>query len=529
MSLRFFLIAFFVFISNEIKAQNEANVWIVGEDFGIDFNFKRFEVFDRTTFLEGEYRINGSSASICDANTGDLLFYTEGRNVWNRNFQIMPNGTDIIGSTRFGANQSALVLPYPGKKDWYYLFTARSFKDSIVFLGGENFEIVPTGLYYSIVDMSLDTGKGDVVASSKNLLLHKENTNLITAVPKPNSNSYWLITCEYVESRLAIYPVTADGIGTPAYSNLGYIYGDDGFSGCIKPSPDGTKIVFLPGSETRASTNTERDILLPVELYNFDPISGTLFNRREIGRYPNLVSASFSPDNTKLYISHYNESDAPNYSDFPPLLQFDLAAGSLQDIIASETAIEWDTDPRIFVPIPSYTLQLAPDGRLYNAGYTYISIPEKNQKQRVIFYLDKPNLKGNAALAGFRFLDSPNNTVPDRVVGYTPDFLFPNFTQHYFNNITPVDNFIESGECDSAKFMIGPNPAADFIHIIASNESCLLPANVRAYNALGQLLDEATIVDPNTTHFDFRNYTAGIYLLVIENIEKVFTFKLIKK
>lgn len=526
MILRFFLIAFF--ISNEIKAQKEANVWIVGDNFGINFNFKKFSVFDRSTFLkEGEYRFSGTSASICDSSTGDLLLYTEGRNVWNRNFQIMPNGKDIIGSTRFGTTQSALVLPYPGKKDLYYLFSARSFEDSIFIIGGETFEIVPTGLYYSIVDMQLDEGKGDVVASSKNILLQDKNTNLITAVPKPNSNSYWLITCEYVGSRLAIYPVTADGIGTPTYSYLELLYGYESFSGCIKPSPDGKKLVFLPDNESRASTNSEPNILNPVELYDFDPINGVISNKRTLGWYPNLVSASFSPDNTKLYISHFNESDAPNYSDFPPLLQFDMEAGSLQDIIASETAIEWETDSGIVTPVPSYTLQLAPDGRLYNAGYTFLSV--NNHKQRVIFYLDKPNLKGSAAQASFRFLDSPNNTFPDGVIGFTPDFLFPNFAQHYFNHIMPVDNFIEPGECDSARFIIAPNPVADFILITASNESCLLPANVRAYNSLGQLLHEATIVDPDSTQLDFRNYAAGMYLLVIENTKKAFAFKLIKK
>ena len=518
---------FFSVLKKDAKAQNEANIWIVGDDFGIDFNFKKFSVFDRSTFAEeGTSDVGGASASICNASTGELLFYTEGRNVWNSDFRIMPNGGEIIGTTRFGATQSVLILPYPDKQEWYFLFSARSSNDSIVYNEAtENYETVPTGLYYSLIDMQLDGGKGDVIASNKNMLLQDSNSNLITAVPKPNSNSYWLITCEYVESRFAIYPVTPDGIGAPKYSDFGFLYEEASFSGCVKPSPDGSKLVFLAGNKSKP--NEDPTILNAVTLYDLDPINGAVSNGRVLGEYPNTISASFSPDNTKLYVSHFRESDSPIYSIFPPLLQFDLETGSLEDIIASETSIEWDIASQVNIPIPSLALQLAPDGRLYNAGYAYTRNDQEDW-QRVIFYLDNPNLKGNATQPGFRFLNSPNNVSTDNEVDYSPDLLFPNFPQSYFNELEPIDNFITTGECDSAEFTLVLNPVEDFASIVADNESCLLPATVKVYNSLGQLLNETRIIN-QMTQLDFKNYAAGLYFLVIEANFKASTFKVIKR
>lgn len=40
---------------------------------------------------------SGGSASISDPTTGELLFYTDGRNVFNRGFNHMSNGTGLKG------------------------------------------------------------------------------------------------------------------------------------------------------------------------------------------------------------------------------------------------------------------------------------------------------------------------------------------------------------------------------------------------------------------------------------------------
>ena len=59
----------------------------------------------------------------------------------------MPNGTGLLGS-QFNT-QSAIIVPKPGDPLRYYVFTVAQLGQS-------------DGLNYSIVNMSLDNGMGDV-------------------------------------------------------------------------------------------------------------------------------------------------------------------------------------------------------------------------------------------------------------------------------------------------------------------------------------------------------------------------------
>lgn len=59
------------------------------------------------------------SASISDA-AGNLLFYTNGEEVWNRNHARMPNGAGLGGHN--SASQVAAIVPRPGSSTLYYVF-----------------------------------------------------------------------------------------------------------------------------------------------------------------------------------------------------------------------------------------------------------------------------------------------------------------------------------------------------------------------------------------------------------------------
>lgn len=95
------------------------------------------------------------------------------------------------------------------------------------------------------------------------------------------------------------------------------------------------------------------------------------------------------------------------------LYQFDLEAGTIEDIIASRVSIEWNWVPRSerldeIIPLPSCILQLAPDGKLYNCAATLQNNANGN-RQRILYFLGRPNEKGVDCKPSFRFLDSPNN------------------------------------------------------------------------------------------------------------------------
>jgi hypothetical protein len=77
----------------------------------------RFDVNGNVTALEdGKLETNEGCATISDE-LGNLLFYTDGRTVYDRNHKIMPNGNYVAGTGLFGdpsSTQSAIIVPKLG-------------------------------------------------------------------------------------------------------------------------------------------------------------------------------------------------------------------------------------------------------------------------------------------------------------------------------------------------------------------------------------------------------------------------------
>ena len=73
--------------SLKVKSQKEVNIWYFGEYAGIDFNSGSPVALTNSAMSQYE-----GCATISDAN-GNLLFYTNGMTVWNRNHEVMENGT----------------------------------------------------------------------------------------------------------------------------------------------------------------------------------------------------------------------------------------------------------------------------------------------------------------------------------------------------------------------------------------------------------------------------------------------------
>ena len=133
-------------------SQKEGNIWYFGEYAGLDFTSGSPVAITNSAMNKDE-----GCASICDS-AGSLLFYTSGINVWNKNHQLMSNGTGLAGHN--SSTPSALIVPNSGNSSLYYIFTTDAF-------------FYPNGLKYSIVDMSLSSGLGAV--TQKNITLTKKN------------------------------------------------------------------------------------------------------------------------------------------------------------------------------------------------------------------------------------------------------------------------------------------------------------------------------------------------------------------
>lgn len=319
-----------VCISLVSKAQLEYSKWYFGSNAGIDFASGT-----PTVLANSAMDALDNPASIADS-AGNLLFYCDGTQVWNRNHQLMPNGSGLLGHLSGG--HAATAVRKPGSSNLYYLFTMTAFA-------------WPDGLRYSVIDMNLDGGLGDIVSGQKNTVLMAPASEQIIPVPHANGTDIWLITHEWNSSSFDTYLITCQGIQTtPVVSTVGQLrdgVGDNAL-GQINVSPDYRRVA------TACYGNSY------FELFDFDNNTGILSNPILISNYPAAWGIEFSPDASKLYLTGWYQQDY--------LYQFDLSNYTQTAISGSAQLIG-----SIAGPDANYKtgyMQLAPDGKIYIAVYT---------------------------------------------------------------------------------------------------------------------------------------------------------------
>ncbi len=334
-------IILFLLYSGLLLAQKEGNIWYFGNHAGLDFN----PGTPPTVLTDGQIATEEGCASICDSN-GNLLFYTDGITVWNRNHNQMPNGTGLYGHS--SSTQSGVIVPKPFNKNIYYVFTVTD--------KSENW-----GFRYSIVDMTRDGGNGDVI--QKNVLLFQPTAEKITAVKHSNGADIWVIGHGWDNNRFYAYLVTKDGInsvengipGYPILSNVGMVHTGSQYNkiGYMKASPIGNKICLAIND-----TST-------YQLFDFNNSTGQISNPITFTapRYSKPYGVEISPNGKVLYVS----------AEDPParIYQFDISSGDEATIKSSEKIIA--EDPGIY---DFSAIQIAPDRKIYCARFntSYLSV-----------------------------------------------------------------------------------------------------------------------------------------------------------
>src|SRR5688572_19089790 len=95
------------------------NNWYFGGTAGLTFSSTAGRPVP-SLLLNSVMRADEGSATISNEQ-GELLFYTNGKTVYNREHEIMANGDDLDGN--LSACQSSLIIPVPGNDSIYYVFT----------------------------------------------------------------------------------------------------------------------------------------------------------------------------------------------------------------------------------------------------------------------------------------------------------------------------------------------------------------------------------------------------------------------
>ncbi len=338
---------------HSVSAQKEANIWYFGSRAGLDFNSGV-----PVAITNGRMNTLEGCATISDAN-GDLLFYTDGSDIWNRNHEIMINGTGLNGDN--SSTNSAIIIPKPNSSI-YYIFTVDSAGDS-------------DGLQYSEVDMDGDGGLG-AVTSIKNILLYTPVTEKLTAVKGCNDDCIWVITHKFNSSEFLAYKITDAGINiSPVISNTGtFVDSGEMTIGAIKASPKGDKLAVARNS-------------LNVELFDFDAETGNVSNPMILQNYGSNYGVEFSPNGDLLYTGFVFGKG---------LFQFNLNAGNEDDIMTSRVEISNE--------MHYGALQLAVDGKIYiatrNSNYLSVINSPNNLGHSCNYQTNAVYLSGKRSMLG---------------------------------------------------------------------------------------------------------------------------------
>lgn len=342
MKSKFLLLIIILFGFKTLFSQKEANHWFFGNNASIDFTSG-----SPVSSNNGQLITVEGCASISDSD-GNLLFYTDGTTVYNKNSIPMPNANaDLHGNE--SSTQSAIIVPKPNVDNQFYIFTVDEHNENLF------------GLQYSLVNMSLDGGLGDIDFNEKNIPLLDHTAEKITAVQGEDCNSIWVITfsspdgtTNHAYNTFHAFNVTDTGI-TPSVISIFPRIIDDG-RGYIKVSADGTKLCIAHQNQ-----------IGQVFLYDFDNVTGNITNETIIQlsdsshpdnhNFTQPYGIEFSLDTSKLYITSVN--DYGTFNALPNdgfLWQIDLTNSSLQP-----TLISYNVD--------TYrgALQVGPDGKIYRA------------------------------------------------------------------------------------------------------------------------------------------------------------------
>ncbi|MCX6270591.1 MAG: T9SS type A sorting domain-containing protein [Bacteroidetes bacterium] len=429
-----------------VMAQHRADKWIFGQNTSLNFTNGSPVVMNTGTFT-----ISEGCSSVCD-NSGALMFYTDGVTVWDSTHTAMPNGTGLAGD--ISSTQSGLIVPFPLSDSKYYVFTVTAD-------GGEN------GFRYSLVDMTLNNGLGDV--TDKNIFIADSVTEKLATVRDAAGTGYWIVVHKWGSDTFLAYHLIVEGIGSPVISHSGIVYTTSAIQntyGQMKFSSCGERIGVAAG------------YLNTVEVFDFNVATGVVSNPVTIPMTEHVYGIEFSKLTNMLYVSQYG--------DLATLLQYNISLSGTAAIIASEIQLSFTGS--------IYALQMGPDGKIYvvKSFNPYLGVINEPDNYSInCNYVENgvdldPNFMGNSAALGL-----------------------PGFMQSFLNTDILCETTGLPADEPVSEVSIYPNPSAEEFYLKFPSVS--IPIEVNVYNYLGEKIEQISVTGNEVTVG--KNFAPGMYFI----------------
>jgi hypothetical protein len=407
---------------------------------------------------------------------GVLKLFSDGNRVFNASCDVMLNGDTL--SNKFIYDSIPYYIPY-----MRYPPIIFSFDDSLYYVvstSGTYPWALRDSVFYSIVDITADSGRGAVV-SKRNLLMTGEFMSGLKCTKHANGRDWWVVGHSYLADTFITTLFTPEGPLAPLKQRIGLF--EDCTNNCgaldFKSvfSKSGDKFVQLSSADSNRVGLLEFDRCTGL-FYNYDSVYlANLLPMPEINFRPLI-----SPDGSQVYIMKASG-----------LFQLDFNTHQVHTVSLIDTAIYGPTAYYFTSMFPT------PDDKILVgiAGLPYFSC------------INLPNQHG----AG---LDYTVNTYPIPAPLQTTIAVFIN---HELGAVegSACDSLIGINDLGGKALALSlyPNPASDVINLVL-NSSISKEVWVSLINATGQLVNRQKVVFQNGhARLSIKDLSPGLYLIQV--------------
>jgi len=356
----------------KLNSQKEDYVWFLGGGSGTPGMIWDWSIQDKKPDLKSiPYGIHNNNASICDKD-GNLLFWSNGCAVINRDQEVMPNGDtlnwDIYREVSdwkkcdkgYPGVQNIKIISAPSVYNGYYIFhKARKYNGQ--------FEDYTIELRISYVNMNLDGGKGDLEFFDWTINDTPITDSNLEIISGPYGLDWWIIQPIENDSSFLTYKLSYKGLEKYPDQNSNVLFKRNRSGrGTMRISPDGTKMAYY-------------DYFLNLHVYDFEKQTGQISNHKKVTIFDDAEekpdnqfrfgSVEWSPNSRFMYVAVRDS-----------LFQVDSWEEDMNDGIRLIDVYDGTLNP---VATTFYVASLAPDCKIYicstngNRSYHIIHRPDE--------------------------------------------------------------------------------------------------------------------------------------------------------
>lgn len=434
------------------QAQYQNNIWYFGNStFG---GLKFDNLTGQPSALNGHYTPFGAEGCFVatNPNNGELMFYTSGNTIVNKNHVPMQNGTLTFPApapivepnggqfnSSVNGSQSVAVIEKPNAlatgecgKYLYFINDANEYGSSKK----------AGSIYVGEIDMNADGGLG-AVSQQPVRILNNQFTESMYVVARPDNQGAWLILNNVLANRMEVYAVSAAGtVNTTPVST----YTLPGVNWTVAWSNAGNPYYWLLGSITYHQQTGKLAMAMSYgegfNLYVSDfnsatgALSGTINPVRFTGANLYMAySTEFSPSGKWLYFSVNSASSVPATG---ALRAYNMQTNTDIGNINGAGGAGWPG-------LPFIGLKAGRDGRLWANTNGYGTDPTPARVRRSTFDIENPLVNG--------FVDFP-------LSGNSFSYRFPDFL-----SLLPSPLAVE----DHASVIINCSQTTDTTDVLAND------------------------------------------------------------